>query len=128
MFDFIAKLYGFFATFPFIPFLIVYVIAVLRTRRPKEAVLWSVYITLFFLLSSVYSLFLVVTGSVVGFWILFFLLVLGASLPLYLQWRKRGEIIPGKVIRSSFFFGFFLFSLAYLILFVTGIINSMFKG
>lgn len=128
MLDILAKIYGFFATFPFISFVLVYAIAFYRTRHQTESLLWAVYITFIFLLSSVYSLFVVVTGTQTGFWILFLLLLLGVTLLLYLQWRKRGEIIPGKLVRTSILFGFFLFTLSYLFLFIAGIIQSMVKG
>ncbi|WP_028986812.1 DUF3397 family protein [Thermicanus aegyptius] len=128
MIQFLTGLYGFFATFPFISFFLIYGIAYVRTRNKKESLLWAVYITFILLLSAVGNLFKVVTGSWNGFWWLLSLLLLVAALLLFLQWKKRGEILPGRVIRSSIFFGFLLFSLSYLILFIAGILLSFAQG
>lgn len=123
MIQFIAGLYGVFATIPFISFFIVLLIAFIITKDKKESLKWSVHISMLFLLSAVAAMFDKITGSFAGFWWITLLLLFFGGLLIWLQWKVRQRILLTRVIRSVWLLGFLVLSFTYVILFFVGIIH-----
>lgn len=122
MAQFLANVFAAFATLPFITFFVIYFVAYIRTKSKKESVRWAVHITMLLLLFTVSQMFKAITGSAAGFWWMIIVLVIIAGLVLFLQWKIRQQIQLGRVVRSVWYAGFLLFSLAYFILIPVGII------
>lgn len=122
MAQFLADVFAAFATLPFISFFIIYFIAYIRTKSKKEAVRWAIHITMLFLLFTVSGMIKSITGSIAGFWWMIIALILFAGLIIFLQWKIRQQIQLGRVLRSIWYAGFFLFTVAYFVLIPIGIV------
>ncbi len=121
MAQFLADVFAAFATVPFISFVLIYVIAYVRTKSKKESIRWAIHITMLLLLFSVSGMIKAITESTAIFWWMIVLLVVIAVLILFLQWKIRQQINLGKAIRSVWYLGFVLFAVTYIVLIPIGI-------
>lgn len=104
------------AVFPFIPFLIVYAIVVLRGGERRTAVRTAMDCTTFFLVGIVAILLNNRSGSGFGFYLIALVMLIGAGLIGNAQNRLRGKIRPDKIFRAVWRLSFFAMSFLYIIL------------
>lgn len=128
MLGLIANLFAVLATAPFLTFLIVFFFVRWKKQDQKMALRYAIHVTTFFLLFSV----IVMSGLVepsfaAGWWFIFFVVILG-SLMVFLQFKLRGRVRPMKIVRGIWLLSFFLLSLAYIMLFIIGVVNYVQMG
>ena len=125
----LSSIWGVFTTVPFLAFLVVYVLFRLRSKNKRKAVRWAVNISNVFLIHAVTLAYDQVWPDSITVWLWIVLLfALIGSLFMWLQKRKHGRIFLGKVSFSTWRISFLLFSLAYIVLFGTGIWKLMQLG
>lgn len=122
MTQFLANLYAIFATMPFVSFTLIYFIFMYRTKNKMESLKWAIHISMFFLMSAVSVMMNTVTGSTAGFWWIILILIAVGGLLVWLQWKIRQRILLGRVLRTIWYLGFLVFTLSYIILFISGIV------
>ncbi|NGQ93702.1 DUF3397 domain-containing protein [Brevibacillus sp. SYP-B805] len=124
-----AYMWGVGATFPFIGFAVVY-FAVFRWKKDKRyAVRWAVNITNLLLIHAVVTAYSLLWPDAWSAWWWIALLFLGLFLLIaWLQIRFRGRISLRKISFSIWRISFFLFCLAYLFLFTTGVWKTIQLG
>lgn len=122
----LSSIWGIFAAVPFLAFLVVYVLIILVTKDKRMAMQWAVTITNVFLIQFVTLAYHQIwpNGLTVWLWIAFLYVTL-AGLVAWLQKKKRGQIRLAKIIFSIWRISFLFFSLAYILLFGTGIWKLM---
>lgn len=122
----LSSIWGVLTTVPFLAFLIVYTLLFVVSRNKRLAVCWAVNITNVFLIHAVILAYDQIWPDSITVWVWIVLgFALIASLLMWLQKQKRGRISLGKISFSTWRISFLLFSLAYFILFGTGIWKIM---
>ncbi len=125
----LTSIWGVFTTVPFLAFLVVYVLLAVGTKDKRRAVRWSVNVTNVFLIHAVTLAYGEIWPDGISVWLWVFLLfAVIAGLLMWLQKQKRGRIYPGKIGFSTWRISFLLFSIAYVVLFGTGIWKLMQMG
>jgi hypothetical protein len=96
-------------------------------KKPSNAFLFAADITTFFLIYSVYALFLVIWEYSIGSWIIliFFIILL---LVVALFWLCNREIDIKKSLRIAWRFHFLLYFISHISLFLFGIIERVIQG
>lgn len=112
----IAQVYKFLAVVPFIPFALVFFIAVMRGREKQAAVRLAMDITNLFLIGIVASRLSDRMGSGFGLYLIVLFMLIGAGLIGGAQNRKRGKIEPVKIIRAVWRLSFFALAVLYVLL------------
>ena len=113
--------YAAFSVMPFASFALVWAIGYLITRDKKTSLIRAIDISTLFLIGSVSVLFNLVFHSSFGLYLLLLLFCLAFGLIGNLQYRKYGEIYPGKIFRIIWRLGFFGLGAAYLVLMTVGL-------
>jgi len=108
--------YQIMAAFPFIPFAIVYFIAVARGRKKNQAIRLAMDVTTLFLIGIVSALLSTRTGSSLGFFVIVLIMLIGAGFIGNAQTRIRGAIDPVKIVRAVWRLSFFALTVLYLLL------------
>lgn len=122
----LSSIWGVLTTVPFLAFLIVYVLLLMASKNKRMAVRWAVNVTNVFLIHAVIVAYDQIWPDSITVWVWIVLsFALIASLLMWLQKQKRGRISLGKVSFSTWRISFLLFSLAYFLLFGTGIWKIM---
>ncbi|WP_312025837.1 DUF3397 domain-containing protein [Listeria booriae] len=110
---------------PVLIFTITFMITQYMTKRTPKAVKRSADVTTFFLILAVHFFMIILFGRSFLLYILLLLFLVGiAFVALYA--KSQGEINFRKVIRGYWRICFFTFAILYLLLFVYGIIKSIF--
>lgn len=112
----LTHVYMVLAGLPFIPFLVVYWIGVVRGLEKKKAVRLAADVTTFFLIGIVSALLSTRTGSSFGFFFVALVMLIGAGLIGNAQTRAYGKINPSKIIRAVWRLSFFGLTVLYIIL------------
>jgi hypothetical protein len=112
----IAYLYKFLAVLPFIPFALVYWIAVRRGREKQAAVRLAMDITNLFLVGIVASRLNDRMDSGFGLYLILLFMLICAGLIGGAQNRKRGKIDPFKIFRAVWRLSFFALAVLYVLL------------
>jgi hypothetical protein len=111
---------------PFIPFVLIWMIALVRFKERKRAIRTAMDGTTALLIISVAVMYNNIFSSSFGFfWILLYFL-LGAGLLGNLQKRIRGKLNPTKILRSLWRIGFVIMSLLYILFLIVGITQQLF--
>jgi len=108
---------------PFTVFVVVFFILHWRKKSRKEAVTSAVNVTTFFLISAValmYDLVKEDTSIGVIWWIVLFFMFTGGGIG-WLQYKLKGQVDPAKLIRAVWRLAFVFFTIAYFILFFSGV-------
>lgn len=108
--------YKIMAAMPFIPFLIVYYVGVMRGRQKKDAIRLAMDVTTIFLIGIVSALLSTRTGSSLGFFVILLVMLVGAGLIGNAQTRVRGAIDPRRIFRAVWRLSFFAMAVLYLLL------------
>ncbi|MBW5444842.1 DUF3397 family protein [Cohnella sp. CFH 77786] len=112
----LTQTYMVMAGLPFIPFLIVYAIGVVRGMEKKKAIRLSMDVTNVFLIGIVAALLSKLSGSSFGFYFILLVMLIGAGLLGNAQNRIRGKIDPYKIVRAIWRLSFFAMALLYVLL------------
>jgi len=112
----LAEAYMVLAGLPFIPFAMVYIIAVLRGMDKKRAIRLSMDVTTLFLIGIVSALLSTYSGSSFGFFFIALVMLIGAGLIGNAQNRLRGKIDPAKILRAVWRLAFFAMAVLYVLL------------
>ena len=123
--DFIVHLYSALALMPYATFVGIWIITYLVTRNKRKSTYLSMDATVFFLFGPVMVLMEQVTGSRLPFWIIVLLILISAGFIGREQNRKRGKVDGTKLFRWMTRTGFLLFSLAYVVLVIAGLVQTM---
>lgn len=108
---------------PFTVFVIVFMLLHWKKKSRKEAVTSAVNVTTFFLIAGVAMMYNLVKedASIAAiWWILLFFFLTGGSVS-WLQYKVKGQINPAKLMRAVWRLAFVFFTIAYFILFFSGI-------
>jgi hypothetical protein len=112
----LTEAYMVLAGLPFIPFMIVYLVGVMRGMEKKKAIRLAMDITTVFLLGIVAALLSKLSGSSFGFYFIVLVMLIGAGLIGNAQNRIRGKINPSKIFRAIWRLSFFAMALLYILL------------
>lgn len=128
--SFIANLYAIFATFPIIPFVVVFLIfKYFVMNNSKDATGWAINITTIFLISANVTLINQFGNPSKGggiWWIVFIFILLSGGIS-YLQFNKRREILWPRLLRAVWRLGFLSLSIMYVVLFVAHLSVTIFS-
>lgn len=112
---------------PIIPFVIVYAIALYRTRDKKLAVRLSMDVTTLFLVISVSALFNNLFQVRFGFYLILLLLLITAGLIGGAQNRWKGRVDGKRLFRAVWRLGFLTMSASYILFTFIGLIKYIFN-
>lgn len=111
-------------TIPILAIFIVYWIARFVTQNKKKSFHISVDISTLFFILAVHFLIIVIWGKSL-LWIILLLLILIATVFVFLQWKINNEIIFKKVWKGFWRFNFLLFTLSYFSLVIFGLFQRL---
>jgi hypothetical protein len=114
--NWIWSTYQILAGLPFIPFIIVFVIAAWRGMERNRAIRLAMDVTNLFLIGIVSALLNSQSGSKFGFYFIVLVMLIGAGLIGNAQTRLRGKINPPKIFRAVWRLSFFAMVLLYVVL------------
>ncbi|EXX91851.1 hypothetical protein BG53_13960 [Paenibacillus darwinianus] len=115
LWDSVTQLYAYMAVVPIVPFALVYIGYAAFAKDKKRALRMAMDVTTALLIGSVTVLFNLIFGSSFGFYGILLILLLGAGLLGNLQYRKRGSVNLGRIVRAVWRLGFFVMGAFYLL-------------
>jgi hypothetical protein len=125
----VSLLAGFVATIitmPVIGVTLIYIICKLIGKNNRTSIYLTIdFSTILFIFAVNSLLFVMVGTSVLG--IILLAMILTLLIFVIIHWKLKQEIILSKVLKGFWRFTFLMFTFTYLILFFSGMINSMFK-
>ena len=113
-----------FVTIPLLGYIIVFVISKWLTKKHHKSVRVALDLTTFFLVIAVHYLIKVIWGMSL-FWVICIVMILVAIMFVVIHWKTKQEIDFAKVFKGFWRFNFLLFSLAYLLLLIYGLISRV---
>ncbi len=113
-----------FVTIPLLGYIIVFVISKLVTKKHHKSVRIALDFTTCFLVISVHYFIKAIWGSSF-LWVILIVMILVAILFVIIHWKTKQEIHIGKVFKGFWRFNFFLFSCAYVLLLIYGLISRV---
>ena len=113
-----------FVTIPLLGYIIVFVISKWLTKKHHKSVRVALDLTTFFLVIAVHYLIKVIWGISL-FWVICIVMILVAIMFVVIHWKIKQEIDFAKVFKGFWRFNFLLFSLAYLLLLIYGLISRV---
>ena len=113
-----------FVTIPLLGYIIVFVISKWLTKKHHKSVRVALDLTTFFLVIAVHYLIQVIWGMSL-LWVIFIVMILVAILFVITHWKTKQEIDFVKVLKGFWRFNFLLFSCAYLLLLIYGLISRV---
>lgn len=128
VFDFFQNIYAVLAVMPIVPFLIIFIVFRFIFGNPKQAVRLAVDITMPLLFGCVAALINVTFGSLIGAYILLFIILLCTGLLGKLHFDKYGEIIAKKLFLAVWRISFFVLAFFYVLLMLFGLVKSLILG
>ncbi len=119
---FLRNLGAILITFPYVAFILVFLLVFLWKKNKKTALQWSVNITNIFLIYAVAVMYSVNWPKAMSawWWISLVFLLIGSLLGC-LQWKLRGKISLKKISFSVWRLTFLVFGVTYVFLFSIGI-------
>ncbi|NSL50769.1 DUF3397 domain-containing protein [Calidifontibacillus erzurumensis] len=124
MVDFIAAMIATIITIPIFAILIVYWVTRWITHSKKKSFHLSVDISTLFFITAVHYLIIAIWGQSF-LWIILLLLIVIASVFVFLQWKMNNEIIFKKVWKGFWRFNFLVFSFGYFTLIIYGLFKRL---
>ncbi|GIO85278.1 hypothetical protein J25TS5_22100 [Paenibacillus faecis] len=112
---------GVLSVLPFIPFLLVYFVAIYMKKDKKTAIKLAMDVTTVFLILSVSALFNNVFGSKFGFYLILLILLIAVGLIGGAQNRMKGKVDVRRLMRAVWRLTFAGTGLAYVLLFLISI-------
>ena len=113
-----------FVTIPLLGYIIVFVISKLVTKKHHKSVRIALDFTTYFLVISVHYFIKVIWGISL-LWVILIVMILVAILFVIIHWKIKQEIDFDKVFKGFWRFNFFLFSCAYVILLIYGLVSRV---
>jgi hypothetical protein len=113
-----------FVTIPLLGYIIVFVISKCLTKKHHKSVRIALDFTTCFLVLAVHYLIKAIWGISL-LWVIFIVMILVAVLFVLMHWKTRQEIDFVKVLKGFWRFNFLLFSCAYLLLLIYGLISRV---
>lgn len=112
---------GALSVLPFIPFFLVYFVAIYMKKEKKTAIKLAMDVTTVFLILSVSALFNNVFGSKFGFYLILLILLIAVGLIGGAQNRMKGKVDVRRLMRAVWRLTFAGTGLAYVLLFLISI-------
>lgn len=113
--DVMMNIYAYLAVFPYVPFIVIWILVMVMFRDAVIATRTSCDITTFFLLGANAALINLCFSTNLGLWIIVTSGILAFGLLGGMQRRIRGTNQLGKLIRKLWRMSFILLSLSYVI-------------
>jgi len=113
-----------FVTIPLLGYIIVFVISKLVTKQHRKAVRIALDVTTFLLIISVHYCIIAIWGFSL-LWVILLIMILVAILFVIIHWKFKQEIHFAKVFKGFWRFNFLLFSCAYVILLIYGLVSRV---
>ncbi len=122
----IVSLYALMAAYPFLAFLLCWLLFYWIFREQKKSIQISMDITTFFLIGSVSVMYnRLVPSGIGGFWLIVLILLIIAGLLGNAQNRMRGEVDVQRLARAVWRIGFLMLSFLYIVFLIIGITKSI---
>ncbi len=113
-----------FVTIPLLGYIIVFVISKCITKKHHKSVRIALDLTTCFLVIAVHYFIKAIWGISL-LWVIFIVMILVAILFVIIHWKTKHEIDFVKVFKGFWRFNFLLFSFAYLLLLIYGLISRV---
>ncbi|ANA81665.1 DUF3397 domain-containing protein [Paenibacillus glucanolyticus] len=124
---FLQGVFNTLSLFPFIPFILVYMIVLQRNKNRKQAFGLAMDVTTFFLLFSVSALFNNTFQSKSGFYLILLMLLIATGLIGSAQNRWKGKVNGKRLARAVWRLGFVAMSFGYVVFTFFGILSYIIK-
>lgn len=125
--EWFAQIYAYFASVPFLSFLLFWSVLYFIYRDKRKATRTSMDITNFLLIGCVSVMYdSQFHAHFKGFWVILLAMLITAGLIGGAQNRLKGRINAFKIIRAVWRLSFLFLSFIYLVFLITGIIKSIF--
>jgi hypothetical protein len=113
-----------FVTIPLLGYIIVFVISKCITKKHQKSVRIALDFTTSFLIIAVHYYITAIWGISL-LWVIFIVMILVAILFVIIHWKTKHEIDFVKVLKGFWRFNFLLFSCAYFLLLIYGLISRV---
>ncbi len=113
-----------FVTIPLFGYIIVFVISKWITKKHHKSVRIALDFTTFFLVIAVHYFIKAIWGMSL-LWVILIVMILVAILFVIIHWKTKQEIHFVKVFKGFWRFNFLLFSFAYIVLLIYGLISRV---
>lgn len=120
----LSSIYGIIIIFPLIGYLIAFIILKLALKNHKRAVFLAIDITTFIMLFSVHHLVKVIFNQSF-FWLIVIIMLFFAALLVSYVYKTKGEIVYEKVFKSIWRMYFLILLVAYILLMLIGIYQTI---
>ncbi len=118
---FVSSIIATFVTIPLFGYIIVFIISKLLTKKHRKSVGIALDVTTLLLIICVHYLIMSIWDRSL-LWLILIILILTASIFVIAHWKIKHEIHLTKVFKGFWRFTFLLFSFAYLVLLIYGLI------
>jgi hypothetical protein len=119
--EFFSSIIATFVTIPLLGYIIVFMISKLVTKQHRRSVQMAIDVTTLLLVISVHYFIIAIWGRSF-LWVILLIMILVAIVFVITHWKLKREIQFKKVFKGFWRFNFLLFSFAYIILLVYGLI------
>lgn len=121
MTGFFSSIIATFVTIPLLGYIIVFIISKLITKKHRKSIGIALDVTTLLLIICVHYLIMAI-WEISLLWLLFIILILTAAAFVVAHWKIKHEIHLTKVFKGCWRFNFLLFSFAYVVLLIYGLI------
>ncbi|OEH84699.1 hypothetical protein BHU72_07625 [Desulfuribacillus stibiiarsenatis] len=122
--EFLAKIFAFILTLPFLAFFLGYNISKWFYQDNKKAFDIAIHVTTFSLFVSVSVMFQVVGYLQSGVFITLIIWITFLAVLIYLQWKLKNQIDIHKSLKGSLRLWFLVLCICYVALFIIGVTKS----
>lgn len=118
---FFSSIIATFVTIPLLGYIIVFIISKLITKKHRKSVRMALDVTTLLLIVCVHYLIIAIWETSL-LWLIYIILILTAAAFVVAHWKIKHEIHLTKVFKGFWRFNFLLFSFAYFVLLIYGLI------
>ncbi len=118
---FVSSIIATFVTIPIFGYIIVFIVSKLLTKKHRKSVGIALDVTTLLLIICVHYLIMAIWDHSL-LWLILIIMILTASAFVIAHWKIKHDIHLAKVFKGFWRFNFLLFSFAYLVLLIYGLI------
>nr|WP_295971534.1 DUF3397 domain-containing protein [uncultured Bacillus sp.] len=121
MTGFFSSIIATFVTIPLFGYIIVFIVSKLLTKKHRKSVGIALDVTTLLLIICVHYMIIAIWGTS-HLWLILIIMLLIAAIFVVVHWKVKHEIYLAKVFKGFWRFNFLLFSTAYFVLLIYGLI------